>query len=59
VFMGQSAILVPRAGAKPIATWKTAKPSMVFDKDAFRCAHAQLYSQFEIERPGSRRLLLK
>lgn len=44
---------------KVLATWKQAKSSQKFDKDKFRIAHPGLYREFEIEVPGSRRLLIK
>jgi predicted phage-related endonuclease len=44
---------------KPLATWKLSKPSERFDADAFKTAHADLYSQFKKTISGSRRLLLK
>jgi putative phage-type endonuclease len=42
-----------------VATWKQAKPSMVFDVKAFKAAHPELVREFEVEKPGSRRFLLK
>jgi len=42
-----------------VATWKQAKPSKVFDAKAFREAHPALAAEFEYEKPGSRRFLLK
>lgn len=58
-FMGPHGILTPPTGGKPLITWKQAKPSRVLDKDALRAAHPAIYSQFESERAGSRRFLVK
>jgi putative phage-type endonuclease len=58
-FMGQHGVLVPSGGGKALVTWKQAKPSRVLDKDKLRAAHPSIYSQFEFERPGSRRFLIK
>lgn len=40
-------------------TWKQAKPSHPFDRDRFATDYPDLYSLYQIERPGSRRFLLK
>jgi putative phage-type endonuclease len=58
-FMGPNGLLLPPEGGKPLVSWKQAKPSRVFDKDAFRTAHPTLFTQYEFERPGSRRFLVK
>lgn len=58
-YMGEHGALVDVAGSKPLITWKQAKPSRILDKDALRAAHPAIYSQFEFERPGSRRFLVK
>lgn len=42
-----------------LATWRTAKPSMKFDTEAFAAAHPELYAQYCKSVPGSRRFLLK
>ena len=58
-FMGEHGVLLPPGGGKPLVTWRQAKPSHLLDRDALRAAHPALYTQFEIERPGSRRFLVK
>jgi putative phage-type endonuclease len=40
-------------------TWRTAKPSQVFDKDNFKSEFPDLWKQYQTERAGSRRFLLK
>lgn len=42
-----------------LATWRSAKDSFLFDANAFKAAHPDLYQQFLAERAGSRRFLLK
>jgi predicted phage-related endonuclease len=42
-----------------LATWKNSKPSKKFSTDLFKSAFPDLYQQFFIETPGSRRFLLK
>jgi predicted phage-related endonuclease len=44
---------------KPVATWKQAKDSQVFDKENFIKQNYSLYKKFLIDKPGSRRFLLK
>lgn len=44
---------------KVLATWKSAKPSRSFDKQAFEAEHPHLAWKFTKERPGSRRFLVK
>ena len=44
---------------KPVATWKQAKDSQVFDKDTFIKRNYDLYKAFLVKKPGSRRFLLK
>lgn len=46
------------AGQK-LASWKTAKGSQKFDDKSFSVKHPDLYSQFLVSTPGSRRFLLK
>lgn len=43
----------------PVATWKQAKASRVFDAKAFREARPEIAREYEVEKPGSRRFLLK
>jgi predicted phage-related endonuclease len=42
-----------------LATWKAAKDSSLFDTDAFKAAHPELFAQYLKSTPGSRRFLLK
>jgi len=42
-----------------LATWKTAKPSKRFSAELLKSAMPQIYEQFVIEQPGSRRFLIK
>lgn len=42
-----------------IVTYKASKASSVFDKDRFAKEHADLYKDYLIEKPGSRRMLFK
>lgn len=42
-----------------LATWKSAKPSMKFDAKLFSTAMPDIYRQFTVSSPGSRRFLLK
>jgi len=42
-----------------LATWKSAKPSMKFDSKLFQTAMPDIYRQFTVSSPGSRRFLLK
>ena len=42
-----------------LVTWKQAKASKSFDKDLFKQAMPDVYDQFVVEKPGSRRFLLK
>lgn len=42
-----------------LATWKTAKPSTVFDAKKFRAEHAVMAAEYETTKPGNRRLLIK
>jgi hypothetical protein len=44
---------------KPLATWRTAKPSLKFDEARFAARHPRVYSKYQREVPGSRRFLLK
>ena len=40
-------------------TWKAAKDSMTFDREAFKSAEPDHYEQYVFKKPGSRRFLLK
>lgn len=42
-----------------LATWKTAKASQVFDRARFEYENPDLAKAYMVERPGSRRFLLK
>jgi hypothetical protein len=42
-----------------LATWKTAKPSKRFSAELLKSAMPQIYEQFVVEQPGSRRFLIK
>lgn len=41
------------------ATWKTAKDSLTFDREAFQADNPDLYQRYLTKKPGSRRFLLK
>jgi predicted phage-related endonuclease len=57
-FMGVNSELVTLDG-RVLATWKSAKPSMSFDKKLFEQSMPDLYKQFVRETHGSRRFLVK
>jgi len=57
-FMADAAELVDERG-KVLCTWKQAKASRVFDKDRFAQENPELYERYLVERPGSRRFLVK
>jgi hypothetical protein len=42
-----------------LVSWKSAKPSMRFSADLFKTAYKDLYDQFVVQQPGSRRFLVK
>ena len=42
-----------------LITWRTSKPSMRFNTDLFKQAMPDIYQQFVVEQPGSRRFLVK
>jgi hypothetical protein len=42
-----------------LATWKSSKPSKRFSATLFQQAMPDIYDQFVIEQPGSRRFLVK
>jgi hypothetical protein len=44
---------------KVLATWKSAKPSIKFNAELFKTSMPDIYKQFEVEVPGSRRFLIK
>ncbi len=58
-FMGEHADLHARGALKPLATWRTAKPSIKFDEARFAARHPKVHALYQREVPGSRRFLLK
>lgn len=44
---------------KVLATWKSAKPSIKFNAELFQKSMPDIYKQFQVEVPGSRRFLIK
>ena len=42
-----------------LVTWRLAKGRKGFDQDRFRTEHPELFDQYVVERPGSRRFLAK
>jgi predicted phage-related endonuclease len=57
-YLADSDTLVTVDG-RVLATWKSAKPSMKFDSKLFASAMPDIYRQFTVSSPGSRRFLLK
>ena len=57
-YLADSDTLVTVDG-RVLATWKSAKPSMKFDSKLFASAMPDVYRQFTVSSPGSRRFLLK
>ena len=57
-FMGVNSELVTLDG-RVLATWKSSKGSMSFDKKLFEQSMPDLYKQFVRETTGSRRFLVK
>ena len=57
-FMGNKAILETMSG-ETLATWKSAKSSKRFDADLLKKSMPNIYDQFCVEKPGSRRFLVK
>jgi hypothetical protein len=57
-FMGAKAELITPYH-ETLVTWKQAKPTQSFDKDAFIKSYPDLYKFFQVEKPGSRRFLVK
>jgi len=56
--MGQAAELRGTYG-RTLITWKSAKPTRTLDRTRLEAEHADLAEQYMVERPGSRRFLLK
>lgn len=57
-YMSDKATLTTIEGTV-LATWKNAKPSRKFDSKLFQSAMPDIYGQFEVLVPGSRRFLVK
>ena len=57
-YLADSDTLVTVDG-RVLATWKSAKASMKFDSKLFATAMPDIYRQFTVSSPGSRRFLLK
>ena len=57
-YMMEAAELVTVDG-HVLASWKTAKGSKRFSADLFKSAMPDIYEQFVVEQPGSRRFLVK
>ena len=57
-YMGDKAVLSAFDG-NVLATWKNAKPSKKFSSTLFQQAMPDIYNQFVVEVPGSRRFLVK
>jgi len=57
-YMMEAAELVTVDG-QVLATWKTAKGSKRFSAELFKSAMPDIYEQFVVEQPGSRRFLVK
>ena len=57
-YMMEAAELVTVDG-NVLATWKTAKGSKRFSADLFKSSMPDIYEQFVVEQPGSRRFLVK
>ena len=56
--LGESSTLLNPSG-EVLATWKTSKSSRNFDRTRFEADHPDMAEQYMVERPGSRRFLLK
>jgi len=55
----QDKALLTTVDGKILATWKNAKSSNRFSASLFQSAMPDIYKQFEVETPGSRRFLVK
>lgn len=55
----QDASEIRSVDGSTLVSWKSAKPSMRFSADLFKTAYKDLYNQFVIQQPGSRRFLVK
>ena len=56
--MGEAEALITPEG-KVLATWKQAKDSRGFDREMFQKAMPDIYDQFVVTKPGTRRFLIK
>jgi hypothetical protein len=56
--MGESQEIMTVDG-QTLVTWKSAKSNKRFSSDLFKQAMPDIYEQFVIEQPGSRRFLVK
>jgi len=56
--LGEASTLLADTG-EILATWKQAKPSRTFDRARFEAEHPDMAANYFMERPGSRRFLLK
>lgn len=50
---------VRAVSGETLVTWKATKPTKRFDADLFKSQNPAMYASFVVERPGSRRLLIK
>ena len=57
-YMGEADTLGTFDG-KVLATWKNSKPTTKFNTELFKAAMPEVYKQFQVEVPGSRRFLVK
>ena len=56
--MGEKGSIMSFTG-ETLVTWRTSKPSMRFNTDLFKQAMPDIYQQFVVEQPGSRKFLVK
>jgi putative phage-type endonuclease len=56
--LGENSTLIADTG-EILATWKQAKPSRTFDRSRMEAEHPELAAQYVVEKPASRRFLLK
>jgi putative phage-type endonuclease len=56
--MGEASLLLDDTG-KVLATWRQSKPSRTFDRTRLEAEHPEIAAQYMVEKPGSRRFLLK
>lgn len=57
-FMGEKGEIQTMDGST-LVTWKSSKPSKRFNSDLFKQAMPDIYDQFVMDMPGSRRFLIK